>query len=174
MRIILLYCPCWNEHVVHPLQVEIGELKGRLTEVISNCDAICKRIAAEGPECLRSSIKPFAVAVPSSDGSPKNSTVQQPNQNSETKLDWQFLHLLSVHFDHIYWSLHWFGKCVFGVEPFKVRNILMLILILQVCSPQPCPDSFSCIHIGGGLNNDQLYNTCKHHVRANWCNDHNH
>ncbi|KAK2965794.1 hypothetical protein RJ640_001792, partial [Escallonia rubra] len=47
---------------VHALQVELGELKGRLTEVISNCDALCKRIAAEGPEPLRSSIKPFAVA----------------------------------------------------------------------------------------------------------------
>ncbi|KAF5753033.1 hypothetical protein HS088_TW01G00951 [Tripterygium wilfordii] len=51
---------------VHGLQVEIGELKGRLTEVISNCDALCKRIAVEGPESLRSSIKPFAVAAPES------------------------------------------------------------------------------------------------------------
>ncbi|KAA8547467.1 hypothetical protein F0562_003669 [Nyssa sinensis] len=33
----------------HALQVELGVLKGRLTEVISNCDALCKRIAAEGP-----------------------------------------------------------------------------------------------------------------------------
>ncbi|AES95098.2 hypothetical protein MtrunA17_Chr5g0405231 [Medicago truncatula] len=47
---------------VNSLQVEIGELKGRLTEVISNCDALCKRIEAEGPESLRSSIKPFAIA----------------------------------------------------------------------------------------------------------------
>lgn len=30
--------------VVGPLQIEVGELKGRLTEVISNCDALCKRI----------------------------------------------------------------------------------------------------------------------------------
>ncbi|KAJ8647946.1 hypothetical protein MRB53_000969 [Persea americana] len=44
---------------VEPLQVEVGELKGRLTEVISNCDALCKRIATEGPEALRSSVKPF-------------------------------------------------------------------------------------------------------------------
>uniref|UniRef100_J3LSF1 Uncharacterized protein n=1 Tax=Oryza brachyantha TaxID=4533 RepID=J3LSF1_ORYBR len=44
---------------VRPLQVEVGELKGRLTEVISNCDALCKRIAAEGPESLRSSVQPF-------------------------------------------------------------------------------------------------------------------
>lgn len=48
---------------VHGLQVEIGELKGRLTEVISNCDALCKRIAVEGPESLRSSIKPFTIAT---------------------------------------------------------------------------------------------------------------
>lgn len=44
------------------LQVELGVLKGRLTEVISNCDALCKRIAAEGPESLRSSIIPFTAA----------------------------------------------------------------------------------------------------------------
>ncbi|GMI86371.1 hypothetical protein like AT5G66290 [Hibiscus trionum] len=48
---------------VHTLQVELGELKGRLTEVLSNCDTLCKRITAEGPEPLRSSIKPFAVAT---------------------------------------------------------------------------------------------------------------
>ncbi|KAK4780406.1 hypothetical protein SAY87_016512 [Trapa incisa] len=45
---------------VHALQIEIGELKGRLTEVISNCDSLCKRIALEGPESLRSSVTPFA------------------------------------------------------------------------------------------------------------------
>lgn len=48
---------------VEELQVQLGELKGRLTEVMSNCDAICKRIAAEGPEQLQSSVKPFAVAA---------------------------------------------------------------------------------------------------------------
>ncbi|CAI9754224.1 unnamed protein product [Fraxinus pennsylvanica] len=47
---------------VHALQVELGELKGKLTEVISNCDSLCKRIATEGPESLQSSIKPFTVA----------------------------------------------------------------------------------------------------------------
>ncbi|CDP01917.1 unnamed protein product [Coffea canephora] len=47
---------------VHALQVELGELKGRLTEVISNCDALCQRITAEGPESLRSSIKPFTAS----------------------------------------------------------------------------------------------------------------
>ncbi|KAJ4966834.1 hypothetical protein NE237_018683 [Protea cynaroides] len=51
-----------NLSEVHPLQVEVGELKGRLTEVLSNCDALCKRIAAEGPESLRSSVKPFAMS----------------------------------------------------------------------------------------------------------------
>ncbi|KAL8476453.1 hypothetical protein ACS0TY_028934 [Phlomoides rotata] len=48
---------------VHSLQVELGELKGRLTEVISNCDALCKRIGSEGPESLRSSIKPLTAAT---------------------------------------------------------------------------------------------------------------
>lgn len=42
--------------------MEVGELKGRLTEVISNCDGVCKRIVAEGPESLQSSIKPFTAA----------------------------------------------------------------------------------------------------------------
>ncbi|KAK8944395.1 hypothetical protein KSP39_PZI007828 [Platanthera zijinensis] len=45
---------------VHQLKVEVGELKGRLTEVISNCDALCKRLAAEGPESLRASVVPFS------------------------------------------------------------------------------------------------------------------
>ncbi|KAL5576293.1 hypothetical protein UlMin_017992 [Ulmus minor] len=48
---------------VPALQVEIGELKGRLTEVINNCDALYRRIAAECPQCLRSSVKPFAVTA---------------------------------------------------------------------------------------------------------------
>lgn len=47
---------------VHALQVELGELKGRLTEVISNCDALCKRIATEGPESLQSSVRPLTAA----------------------------------------------------------------------------------------------------------------
>ncbi|KAL0449757.1 UNVERIFIED_CONTAM: hypothetical protein Slati_1532100 [Sesamum latifolium] len=47
---------------VHALQVELGELKGRLTEVISNCDALCKRIANEGPESLRSTVRPLTAA----------------------------------------------------------------------------------------------------------------
>ncbi|MCD7449748.1 hypothetical protein HAX54_001317 [Datura stramonium] len=53
--------------------VELGVLKGRLTEVISNCDALCKRIDAEGPESLRSSIKPFTAAASSDTGSNSSS-----------------------------------------------------------------------------------------------------
>lgn len=60
---------------VHELQVEIGELKGRLTEVISNCDALCKRIDAEGPEPLRLSIKPFAQASADRETSCSNSSI---------------------------------------------------------------------------------------------------
>lgn len=48
---------------VYALQVELGELKGRLTEVISNCDAVCKRISTEGPESLRSSVKPLVICT---------------------------------------------------------------------------------------------------------------
>ncbi|MCD7449433.1 hypothetical protein HAX54_052140 [Datura stramonium] len=55
------------------LNVELGVLKGRLTEVISNCDALCKRIDAEGPESLRSSIKPFTAAASSDTGSNSSS-----------------------------------------------------------------------------------------------------
>ncbi|XP_021908031.1 uncharacterized protein LOC110822268 [Carica papaya] len=62
---------------VHGLQVEIGELKGRLTEVISNCDALCKRIAAEGPESLRTSVKPFAVPTSQLEISSGSSVVQR-------------------------------------------------------------------------------------------------
>ncbi|KAK8946286.1 hypothetical protein KSP40_PGU002146 [Platanthera guangdongensis] len=45
---------------VHQLKIEVGELKGRLTEVISNCDALCKRLAVEGPESLRASVISFS------------------------------------------------------------------------------------------------------------------
>ncbi|XP_071693641.1 uncharacterized protein [Rutidosis leptorrhynchoides] len=48
---------------VDELQVELGELKGRLTEVMSNCDSLCNRITTDGPEPLRSSVKPFAAAA---------------------------------------------------------------------------------------------------------------
>ncbi|KAF7828948.1 uncharacterized protein G2W53_020112 [Senna tora] len=61
---------------VHGLQVEIGELKGRLTEVISNCDALCKRIAAEGPESLQSSIKPFTITTTESETRLNSSNLQ--------------------------------------------------------------------------------------------------
>ncbi|KAG5241127.1 hypothetical protein OIU76_024329 [Salix suchowensis] len=73
---------------VHSLQVEIGELKGRLTEVISNCDALCKRIDTEGPESLRSSFKPFATAAVDSEIRSSSSSVLKPNQPSnEAKSD---------------------------------------------------------------------------------------
>ncbi|XVF59746.1 hypothetical protein PTKIN_Ptkin07bG0300800 [Pterospermum kingtungense] len=82
-----------NLSEVHRLQVELGELKGRLTEVISNCDALCKRIAAEGPEPLRSSIKPFAVAAAKSTVNRSLSSVQrvtltdQGSTSTEVKID---------------------------------------------------------------------------------------
>lgn len=78
------------EHTVHSLQVEIGELKGRLTEVISNCDALCRRIAAEGPESLRSSVKPFTVPAAAAENDSGTSSMQslvQRNSPSDTKLD---------------------------------------------------------------------------------------
>ncbi|KAL5564350.1 hypothetical protein UlMin_027514 [Ulmus minor] len=53
----------YQKCVVPTLQVEIGELKGRLTEVISNCDGLYRRIATEGPQSLWSSVKPFAVTA---------------------------------------------------------------------------------------------------------------
>eukprot|EP00258_Populus_trichocarpa_P045171 XP_024461190.1 uncharacterized protein LOC7480173 isoform X2 [Populus trichocarpa] len=73
---------------VHSLQVEIGELKGRLTEVMSNCDALCKRIATEGPESLRSSVKPFATAAVDSEIRSSSSSVLKSNPPSnEAKSD---------------------------------------------------------------------------------------
>ncbi|KAJ7953101.1 Sodium-dependent phosphate transporter 1 [Quillaja saponaria] len=76
---------------VHPLQVEIGDLKGRLTEVISNCDALCKRIATEGPESIRSSIKPFAVTAADTEICYSSSTQQtildQNPPSAEAKTD---------------------------------------------------------------------------------------
>jgi len=62
---------------VHPLQIEVGELKGRLTEVISNCDALCKRIGAEGPESLRSSVQTFTADKAEAEGSGSPDTKQE-------------------------------------------------------------------------------------------------
>ncbi|KAL5706553.1 hypothetical protein ACHQM5_024706 [Ranunculus cassubicifolius] len=59
---------------VEALEVEVGELKGRLTEVISNCDAVCKRIASHGPESLRSSVKSFSDSIPSIQGTEQTSS----------------------------------------------------------------------------------------------------
>lgn len=46
-------------HAVQCWQMELGELKGRLAEVKSNRDALCKKTAADG---LESSVKQIAVA----------------------------------------------------------------------------------------------------------------
>lgn len=76
---------------VHALQVEMGELKGRLTEVISNCDALCKRIAAEGPDSLKASIKPLAITTTRSEVSCSSSSLQKDDKlessSTEGKLD---------------------------------------------------------------------------------------
>ncbi|XP_062102546.1 uncharacterized protein LOC133812747 [Humulus lupulus] len=81
-----------NLSEVHSLQVEIGELKGRLTEVISNCDSLCRRIAAEGPESLRLSVKPFAVPVAAKEDSsgPSSSmqSVVRRNPPTEQTMSW--------------------------------------------------------------------------------------
>ncbi|XP_050227216.1 uncharacterized protein LOC126676923 isoform X2 [Mercurialis annua] len=71
---------------VHALQVQIGELKGRLTEVISNFDTLCKRISTEGPESLRSSVEPFRNAIADSDSSLLLDTKRNLLSN-ETKKD---------------------------------------------------------------------------------------
>ncbi|KAM3708846.1 hypothetical protein ACB098_02G128900 [Castanea mollissima] len=72
---------------VHALQVDIGELKGRLTEVISNCDALCKRIASEGPESLRSSVKPFTIATADSEISSTSSSLPRDLNRTVAKLE---------------------------------------------------------------------------------------
>ncbi|KAL6227050.1 PREDICTED: uncharacterized protein LOC101303642 [Fragaria vesca subsp. vesca] len=76
---------------VYALQVELGELKGRLTEVISNCDAVCKRISAEGPESLRSSVKPLVICTAQQVDQSNSSDMQRDPTPSlpsaETKLD---------------------------------------------------------------------------------------
>jgi len=48
---------------VYPLQVEVGELKGKLKEVLANCDALCKRINADGPDVLQGSVMPLSANV---------------------------------------------------------------------------------------------------------------
>ncbi|KAL6220673.1 hypothetical protein ACLB2K_008429 [Fragaria x ananassa] len=75
---------------VYALQVELGELKGRLTEVISNCDAVCKRISTEGPESLRSSVKPLVICTAQQEDQSKLSDMQRDPTSlpcAETKLD---------------------------------------------------------------------------------------
>ncbi|XP_039160473.1 uncharacterized protein LOC104425722 isoform X1 [Eucalyptus grandis] len=70
---------------VHALQVELGELKGRLTEVISNCDALCKRIESEGPESLQSSVTPFIARTTNSCNT--NSSLQRVLESSPASTD---------------------------------------------------------------------------------------
>ncbi|KAM7252316.1 hypothetical protein ACFE04_024199 [Oxalis oulophora] len=65
---------------VYPLQVEIGELKGRLTEVISNVNALCKRIAAEVPE----PVEPFSITSPELEDNSNTSSLQRLNINSDS------------------------------------------------------------------------------------------
>lgn len=78
---VFLLISHWN-FAVHALQVEIGELKGRLTEVISNCNALCRRIEVEGPESLRSSLKPFSVTTVDPEIQSSSSSVQRVNHKS--------------------------------------------------------------------------------------------
>lgn len=98
---------------VHALQVEIGELKGRLTEVISNCDALCKRIASEGPESLRSSVTPFSanLEISRSSSSPVQRLLDRTLASSEPKEDWLEWHTHSFPtiwlLVHRVWSLGW-------------------------------------------------------------------
>ncbi|KAG5382312.1 hypothetical protein IGI04_033782, partial [Brassica rapa subsp. trilocularis] len=66
---------------VNGLQVDLGELKGRLTEVINNCDTLCKRINAEGPQSLRSTVTPFTLAPP--DSVSMNTTITLSSQHEE-------------------------------------------------------------------------------------------
>lgn len=70
---------------VHALQVELGELKGRLTEVISNCDALSKRIESEGPESLLSLVTPFVARTSNSCDS--NSSLQRVLESSPASMD---------------------------------------------------------------------------------------
>lgn len=70
---------------VQPLQVKVGELKGRLTEVISNLDALCKRIAEEGPENLRSSVTPIVATDLEFPRSSVQRHMNQPEALKDTK-----------------------------------------------------------------------------------------
>ncbi|KAL6222291.1 hypothetical protein ACLB2K_005683 [Fragaria x ananassa] len=74
---------------VYALQVELGELKGRLTEVISNCDAVCKRISTGGPEPRRSSVKPLVICTAQQEDQSNLSDMQRDPTSlpcAETKL----------------------------------------------------------------------------------------
>ncbi|WZZ12683.1 hypothetical protein YC2023_105772 [Brassica napus] len=67
------------------VSVELGELKGRLTEVINNCDTLCKRINAEGPQSLRSTVTPFILAPP--DSVSMNTTITLSSEREEIRVN---------------------------------------------------------------------------------------
>lgn len=62
---------------VYPLQVEVGELKGKLKEVLANYDSLCRRISAEGPDVLKASVIPFSSSELQQSGSLGCTAVQK-------------------------------------------------------------------------------------------------
>lgn len=88
MQSLLLLTLILELHRAHALQVD--EQKGRLTEVISNCETSCKRIATEGPESLHSSIKPFTATFLDERTSSVSSFMQESNQLSQQKSQFFF------------------------------------------------------------------------------------
>lgn len=47
---------------VHAIKVEVGEMKGRLREVVENYNVLEKRINADGPDFLKVAAKPLAIS----------------------------------------------------------------------------------------------------------------
>lgn len=80
---VLNWLNVFNYFAVYPLQVEVGELKGRLNEVISNCDALCKRISSLGPEALGATITPFSpsIAMENKDSELTENKLKIPNSD---------------------------------------------------------------------------------------------
>ncbi|KAJ3679832.1 hypothetical protein LUZ60_016110 [Juncus effusus] len=69
---------------VSQLQVEVGVLKGRLNEVISNCDAIYKRISTQGPDELRFSTPPFTSSFANKENDTVDNVLLQNKQEQES------------------------------------------------------------------------------------------
>lgn len=46
---------------VHALKVEVGDMKGKLREVLENYSTLHKRINAEGPDFLKAVVRPFSM-----------------------------------------------------------------------------------------------------------------